>query len=66
MLEDFLEDIKDVDGLITALQYQRSKYGNLPVDMCMSCRKDEGDYAIDAVLYGTDEDKNEFISLISW
>lgn len=66
MDEKFLENIKNVDGLIIALQYQREKYGNLPVCIDLSSGKAEGCYYIDAVLYGTDEAGGEFIDLISW
>ena len=62
---DFL-DIKDVDNLIHALQVHRQQYGNLPVRICLSGNKEEGDYDIDAVLYSTDEDGDKSIDLIIW
>jgi len=59
-------DIKDVDNLIQALQLRRQQYGNLPVRICLSVGKEEGDYDIDAVLYSTDEDGDKSIDLIIW
>jgi len=62
---DFLE-IEYTDGLIRALQLRRQQYGNLPVRICLSGNKEEGDYDIDAVLYSTDEDGDKSIDLIIW
>ena len=59
-------EVEYLDDLIFVLQEHRKQHGNIRVYMCMSANKDEGDYDIDAVLYSTDEDGEETISLISW
>jgi translation initiation factor 2 alpha subunit (eIF-2alpha) len=58
--------IEDLDTLINMLQTHRQNYGNVPVHMDMSSSKSEGVYKIDSVLYSTDEDGKQYVSLISW
>jgi hypothetical protein len=58
--------IKDINGLINALQLHLKKYGNLPVCIDLSVSKDEGRYDVDAVLYSTNEDNEKTIDLIVW
>lgn len=62
----FLEDIKDLDALLFALQYHREKYGNLPIYIDLSVGQKEGCYNVDAVLYSTDENGEKSIDLIVW
>jgi hypothetical protein len=59
-------EIKDIDGLILALQIHREKHGNIPVYIDLSAGQEEGCYDIDAVLYATDEYGEESVDLIVW
>ena len=56
----------DLNDLLSTLEFYYEKYGNIPVHMDMSSSKSEGVYKIDSVLYSTDEDGKQYISLISW
>jgi len=55
-------DIQDLKQLIDVLQHYYEKYGNIPVFM----NANDEDFDIHAVLWGTYEDGESFISLINW
>ncbi len=57
---------KNLRELISTLEFYQEKYGNIPVCVDLSSSKKEGCYEVESVVFGTDELKNKFISLIIW
>ena len=64
--KDIYLNIKNINDLVLVLQDHLEHYGNIPVYINISAGDNEGTFDVDAVLYGTDEDGNKFVSLIAW